>query len=218
MSGITPAHAGKRQSLTGRSCARKDHPRTCGEKPRIFQRGHSIRGSPPHMRGKVWNRRQERAPRRITPAHAGKSIRAHNQAAVAGDHPRTCGEKTTRPPPRRTRRGSPPHMRGKDPFLLVAVEEVGITPAHAGKRGRHSRRNRLPWDHPRTCGEKPVIRVQLATLQGSPPHMRGKAPTRSRLPTPAGITPAHAGKRLNPPGKIGVFPTPAISFHSVWKR
>ena len=33
-----------------------------------------------------------------------------------------------------------------------------------------------------------------------------------------GITPAHAGKRLRHPKKIGTVPTECINFHSVWKR
>ena len=50
--GITPAHAGKRLSGISRRKIKRDHPRTCGEKPRTFCPHPPGHGSPPHMRGK----------------------------------------------------------------------------------------------------------------------------------------------------------------------
>ena len=49
-------------------------------------------------------------------------------------------------------------------------------------------------DHPRTCGEKPLVNRQLSAALGSPPHMRGKAPCPPPISTARRITPAHAGK------------------------
>ena len=73
--GITPAHAGK--SHTGRFPARSawDHPRTCGEKLLLLLLLLLLRGSPPHMRGKVKRHSKGRPCGGITPAHAGKSAR-----------------------------------------------------------------------------------------------------------------------------------------------
>ena len=65
----------------------------CGEKKaytHIYQRNI---GSPPHVRGKVFNTPFQNKFKRITPACAGKSIRAAVRTAHIQDHPRMCGEK-----------------------------------------------------------------------------------------------------------------------------
>ena len=153
-SGITPAHAGKRQEKTGCWDANGDHPRTCGEKMRL---NHSITaawGSPPHMRGKVLSAPTVTLPSGITPAHAGKSNRIMVDCACLWDHPRTCGEKHLLSTLHLLRPGSPPHMRGKVTFRMDADGVTRITPAHAGKRTALSPRWQTFRDHPRTCGEK----------------------------------------------------------------
>ena len=71
---ITPAHAGKSRPGSPGPCAKKDHPRTCGEK----QQSSASRAAFPG----------------ITPAHAGKRARRIGRLFLFGDHPRTCGEKT----------------------------------------------------------------------------------------------------------------------------
>ena len=53
-----------------------------------------------------------------------------------------------------TDRGSPPHMRGKDPVKPMELYLSGITPAHAGKSAHVLREDVGHRDHPRTCGEK----------------------------------------------------------------
>ena len=76
---ITPAHAGK---TDGGSVAEKrytDHPRACGEnRVRCTQLKNNV-GSPPRMRGKQRFERWVFDEVRITPAHAGKTIRRGNQ-------------------------------------------------------------------------------------------------------------------------------------------
>ena len=51
---ITPAHAGKSRPLNLSTTGTKDHPRTCGEKMANMTLNRQKRGSPPHMRGKVF--------------------------------------------------------------------------------------------------------------------------------------------------------------------
>ena len=70
--GITPAHAGKRRRSRQRSPRRRDHPRTCGEKPSLFPPTPGTQGSPPHMRGKEAGAGGKSGQGGITPAHAGK--------------------------------------------------------------------------------------------------------------------------------------------------
>ena len=91
---------------------------------------------------------------RITPAYAGKRKMEKLGVKTYEDHPRLCGEKSSKrhdgviPP------GSPPPMRGKVVLSAAFAAGVGITPAYAGKSFS------IRWgifflqDHPRLCGEK----------------------------------------------------------------
>ena len=87
-------------------------------------------------------------------------------------------------------------MRGKVPTITGDHESRRITPAHAGKSPENLRFHSCRQDHPRTCGEKHGAPVSLRCSAGSPPHMRGKAISSNSRTENAGITPAHAGKRL----------------------
>ena len=76
----------------------------------------------------------------------------------------------------------------------------GITPAYAGKRWTWPECPLQSQDHPRVCGEKISGTTLITTQQGSPPRMRGKAPSlRERLHWHR-ITPAYAGKSGISPG------------------
>ena len=71
-SGITPAHAGKRNHTKTKNRLHRDHPRTCGEKLRLRLFRLLCSGSPPHMRGKDFFIENCLLSDGITPAHAGK--------------------------------------------------------------------------------------------------------------------------------------------------
>ena len=130
---ITPAHAGKRQSLSCSLPQERDHPRTRGEKLLIPLIHLVPIGSPPHTRGKATLTFIRAGKSGITPAHAGKSsggcCRIHGQ----WDHPRTRGEKWFSCSRSVCVMGSPPHTRGKDSFPPSRDPARRITPAHAGK-------------------------------------------------------------------------------------
>ena len=115
--GITPAHAGKSTCTQTHPARTRDHPRTCGEKKGEAVMRSTVRGSPPHMRGKVPAEEIVIIFRGITPAHAGKRLLRAPWAPGRRDHPRTCGEKQRLTLDQRKQRGSPPHMRGKDCLL-----------------------------------------------------------------------------------------------------
>ena len=72
---ITPAHAGKTKRTGVRVYNIPDHPRTCGENLEIILILVPKLGSPPHMRGKQKPERTCLHSHRITPAHAGKTLR-----------------------------------------------------------------------------------------------------------------------------------------------
>ncbi len=195
--GITPAHAGKRPIWRRLRCWAWDHPRACGEKSTRQSPTGTKWGSPPRMRGKEPHADDAAVCPGITPAHAGKSPANWASLSVTRDHPRACGEKLDYPKKNQTTKGSPPRMRGKDFAPDRPQDNPGITPAHAGKRACPLPSCSTPRDHPRACGEKPSAPTTISRRTGSPPRMRGKAAEGGQREPPAGITPAHAGKRLS---------------------
>ena len=177
-SGITPADAGKTNSA--KSCRRslQDHPRGCGENSTPNLPGTATSGSPPRMRGK-----------RQPYVHCLSSSR---------DHPRGCGENSEVKRMNVFNLGSPPRMRGKlhtHPFIR---RTSGITPADAGKTCATGLRGMPLRDHPRGCGENAKQRERIQGDLGSPPRMRGKPLFCVMIYKTLGITPADAGKTLQP--------------------
>ena len=106
-------------------------------------------------------------------------------------------------------------MRGKGVLVLLRCDDLGITPAYAGKRDHEASGTADKRDHPRLCGEKLVTETFSHSPLGSPPPMRGKGisfsggdilcigsppPMRGKGPvtrfktSSQGITPAYAGK------------------------
>ena len=151
-------------------------------------------GSPPRGRGKACVVLPEGGPLWITPAWAGKSPLVTRLYALAEDHPRVGGEKSSVCPRSDPGTGSPPRGRGKAHSSKCRCGWYGITPAWAGKSFRQAGEWCPRWDHPRVGGEK-LKRIHSASLpQGSPPRGRGKAGHESRKNRFPGITPAWAGK------------------------
>ena len=131
---ITPAYAGKSRFPSSTAPYRRDHPRVCGEKSRVCRPRMPSRGSPPRMRGKVVQTAGDVLCHGITPACAGKRLRAQSGCKTLGDHPRVCGEKPAAAHHSTLTRGSPPRVRGKAPMGPNNPLDVRITPACAGKR------------------------------------------------------------------------------------
>ena len=131
----------------------------------------------------------------ITPAYAGKRVKAFASKISHQDHPRVCGEKCAGALKNSLSTGSPPRMRGKARTTTHDFWRDGITPAYAGKRQPKARAAQTTKDHPRVCGEKQGRAQYGKNEAGSPPRMRGKGlqPVPRRACT--GITPAYAGKR-----------------------
>ena len=130
---ITPAYAGKSTRIAPSSVLFGYHPRVCGEKLRESRGLNRTRGSPPRMRGKVFDADYSRLRSGITPAYAGKSYTRTCYAYNVRDHPRVCGDKHAAPVSAIWSAGSPPRMRGKVGVGYSILHSVGITPAYAGK-------------------------------------------------------------------------------------
>ena len=150
------------------------------------------------MRGKVISTRIASVKVRITPAYAGKSLRACSHKLLPEDHPRLCGEKVPEMLQFSSVAGSPPPMRGKVFASKSKQDGFRITPAYAGKSAAMSGRYQVVTDHPRLCGEKCGYVWAVPSCNGSPPPMRGKDTDKPTRHIRARITPAYAGKRLPP--------------------
>ena len=210
---ITPACAGKRAARSWTRCARRDHPRLCGEKSSSFCQNLTPPGSPPPVRGKVSHCRIWDLLPRITPACAGKRQNHGKLALKDEDHPRLCGEKITAPAKRSLQTGSPPPVRGKAHGVLHLLEALGITPACAGKSTSGSSSRSTTKDHPRLCGEKCTPSRAAEMPLGSPPPVRGKALSVCECARKIRITPACAGKRLRKSRNSAILPSHVTRFH-----
>ena len=69
----------------------------------------------------------------ITPACAGKTSKQDCGAYAPRDHPRVCGENAYHIPSFIITLGSPPRVRGKPAYIGLLCQDIGITPACAGK-------------------------------------------------------------------------------------
>ena len=175
--GITPAYAGKSTNKNGGKRNERDHPRLCGEKRTAVQQLVNHEGSPPPMRGKVFQKCPIKIAAGITPAYAGKSTASDALPVFPWDHPRLCGEKEKIAKTSRIDLGSPPPMRGKVQAVDWTELFIRITPAYAGKSLHELGHYLLGEDHPRLCGEKSCTSSRVRSGTGSPPPMRGKVAT-----------------------------------------
>ena len=168
----------------------------CGEKHASRRQSIIGDGSPPRVRGEVYEVIEQAAEDGITPACAGR--RCHGSAARGSgrDHPRVCGEKSARAAQRRRSPGSPPRVRGEEIRECSATTMRRITPACAGRSRVIGIQNNRYQDHPRVCGEKISVLLPAPFAAGSPPRVRGEGGRWPRNPHRTGITPACAGRRL----------------------
>ena len=130
--GLIPACAGKTKSPSTQSVKGRAHPRACGEN--VAWCGiHARAGSSPRMRGKRRHSEQRRIPRRLIPAHAGKTLACDRGRSTRRAHPRACGENFKDGGSVEPQQGSSPRMRGKLSSLLGRLLRPRLIPAHAGK-------------------------------------------------------------------------------------
>ena len=76
--------------------------------------------------------------------------------------------------------GSSPRMRGAHPALEAQWRDRRIIPAYAGSTPSERMSTPNSWDHPRVCGEHPVVQAACRDGSGSSPRMRG-APDHPRV-------------------------------------
>ena len=133
----------------------------------------------------------------IIPACAGNTSRISRTRPRPGDHPRVCGEHSSRASTRSSTSGSSPRVRGTLLNYATRPPKRGIIPACAGNTPRCIGSARAGRDHPRVCGEHIIGGVVAFVLLGSSPRVRGTLGRWAFVGVIAGIIPACAG---NTPG------------------
>ena len=71
------------------------HPRSRGENASDFNDANSYAGSSPLTRGKLTHGGFQILPRRLIPAHAGKTVERARASILKAAHPRSRGENTS---------------------------------------------------------------------------------------------------------------------------
>ena len=191
---LIPAHAGK----TASRCSRRDcmpaHPRSRGEN----ERRESVKpirfGSSPLTRGKHCSTGWGWGPRRLIPAHAGKTSRSPAPATSCAAHPRSRGENLKDAGRLVIGGGSSPLTRGKPRGTPPRPHQARLIPAHAGKTGWTPGRACHPPAHPRSRGENRRATTIGSQRGGSSPLTRGKRARTLDCALLGGLIPAHAGK------------------------
>ena len=192
--GLIPTHTRKTSCPDSSPSPTRAHPRSRGENASNFYVPFQSQGSSPLTRGKPGDRASDRLPRRLIPAHAGKTVRFRRLLARSRAHPRSRGENAMYSRARSPSTGSSPLTRGK----LIAFDAIASTsrliPVHAGKI------KPKPWNasstgaHPRSRGENFPDDCVHVGVTGSSPLTQGQRARLSGLGLPLRLIPTHAGK------------------------
>ena len=171
---IIPARAGQTGVIVHRHCAAPDHPRACGANNFGVSWSTSPAGSSPRVRGKHIFHAGFKHLRRIIPARAGQTTVSRTSRHAATDHPRACGANLYGKPFCVTLYGSSPRVRGKHQARLHVQRDGRIIPARAGQTQMSPLSLSSSADHPRACGANMNGVVDMLSLSGSSPRVRGK--------------------------------------------
>ena len=196
--GIIPAYAGSTRTARIGVCRSGDHPRVCGEHMVDTFAGYFGKGSSPRMRGALNHPSFQRGALGIIPAYAGSTMPIRTSKIPPRDHPRVCGEHCVGHPGVERLEGSSPRMRGARMGAWMAACLRRIIPAYAGSTSLKRPRLAWCWDHPRVCGEHPVLGWLVRGGRGSSPRMRGAPYPVNMAGSLEGIIPAYAGSTTLP--------------------
>ena len=108
-----PAYAGKTKTDWVRQGGNVEHPRVCGENPRVGVGEGLGDGTSPRMRGKLSSASGSGSAGGNIPAYAGKTVGAEDGDEFAEEHPRVCGENLNKLLSLWQGVGTSPRMRGK---------------------------------------------------------------------------------------------------------
>ena len=130
---------------------------------------------------------------RITPAHAGTTLKLEKYQFFTKDHPCACRNNKVYISHRGMAEGSPLRMQEQLNSLCCCVYFIRITPAHAGTtKVTNLYSNRLK-DHPCACRNNMMSTMCFNHEKGSPLRMQEQQAACTAIIDNKGITPAHAG-------------------------
>ena len=196
--GLIPAHAGKTPGRPRGPTLGSAHPRSRGENTPWIRLAVRSWGSSPLTRGKHRNRVAQRQPRRLIPAHAGKTATDPYSRETLAAHPRSRGENGYDQLAEAAGNGSSPLTRGKRIRAACPPMATGLIPAHAGKTRPEAYDELIRAAHPRSRGENDPITGDLEFKAGSSPLTRGKRHASAVGRDLLRLIPAHAGKTQPP--------------------
>ena len=196
---LIPAHAGKTFRLPFRRVRGRAHPCSRGENHWLKGKTETMGASSPLTRGKPWGRVPHHCPRRLIPAHAGKTGFRRWCRRTSGAHPRSRGENQGFYQCVTPEEGSSPLTRGKRNPPCEQHSLIGLIPAHTGKTRLIASARSLCGAHPRSRGENEALAASDATDKGSSPLTRGKHVDGELRTDVRGLIPAHAGKTITHP-------------------
>ena len=173
MERIIPARAGFTARPLKRGTQRGDHPRSRGVYRQLIGAPADEPGSSPLARGLRLCIDTNHEAVGIIPARAGFTVLAEAWIDSHGDHPRSRGVYTMRPPPCSPRGGSSPLARGLPCPSSPSTSTRRIIPARAGFTTACAPPNRTPRDHPRSRGVYNNPRTISVRGLGSSPLARG---------------------------------------------
>ena len=151
--GLIPTHAGKTCVSGGRIVNGGAHPHSRGENMARKPPRSRGRGSSPLTRGKQIGCLRSHGQGRLIPTHAGKTCSCIAGELVAGAHPHSRGENSTRSELTRPSRGSSPLTRGKRAYRRNRPRLAGLIPTHAGKTATATATHSRSTAHPHSRGE-----------------------------------------------------------------
>ena len=130
--GLIPARAGSTSGTRRWYLPPGAHPRPCGEHSLLQMRSLLHLGSSPPVRGARRGGGVGGREVGLIPARAGSTLPAHLAGAIAGAHPRPCGEHSPEHKVLQKGEGSSPPVRGARPWSHVLKMVIGLIPARAG--------------------------------------------------------------------------------------
>ena len=172
------------------------HPRLRGEDFDTKLAAYNIPETPPLARGRQGATYAGFTWRGNTPACAGKTTSFDSHRQNRRKHPRLRGEDGSSGFTRKPVSETPPLARGRHLKRVERPDELGNTPACAGKT--RSRAGCLDsfWKHPRLRGEDLGGRIVWMDAMETPPLARGRRTERERINRQCRNTPACAGKTV----------------------
>ena len=190
----SPLRAGKPR-LTARGMrSRWAHPCACRETPTEADITWSGMGSPLRVQGNPVLTPGDFRVIRLTPARAGKPRCRTLSPQQSMAHPCACRETADVAQGLLESKGSPLRVQGNHADAVATPDDLGLTPARAGKPRSSCCSSRPKRAHPCACRETSGSTTMPLWCRGSPLRVQGNHTMHNNDTAKSGLTPARAGK------------------------